>query len=198
MTFSPWSSFITIFMYVDANFKINGHSADLLELGGRHKLQGPKWRDRPYVWYFCVGLWPKLLAPSLVSCTLSSTPVSDHFSSNIDRLLAVWQILNPKKWFHPSDRLNGDTPLQPFHVDVSSNTWTSDLCKYTRDLNYTYDDLAFPPKPELSGTVEDEYLAKLRKHINSLYGTTRKALLNDGIDTEGNKNDYLINIVYDR
>ena len=138
------------------------------------------------------------MAPSLVSCRLSSIPVSDHFSSNVDRLLAVWQILNPEKWFDPSDPLNGDTPLQPFHVDDSSHTWTSNLCRDTGHLNYTYNDLAFLPKPDLRGTVEDEYLAKLRKHINSLYGTTRKALLNYGMDTEGNKNDYLINIVYDR
>ena len=140
-----------------------------------------------------------LLDSSLVSYSPSSNPVSDDFSSNIDRLLAVWQLFNPDKWFaDPKDSENGGTPLQPFHTDASSSTWTSDLCRQIEDLNYTYRDLAFPPKPDDSGDVEGENLAKLRRHINLLYGTTRKALLNDGKDTKGNQNDYLINIVYDR
>lgn len=87
--------------------------------------------------------------------------------------------------------------------------WTS--------LGYTYDNLAPPPKPANgSDAVQSERIlavepqsvsvshatvaahhSTLKRTLNSLYGNTRKDLLNaPGI--HGLKNDYIINIVYDR
>ena len=121
--------------------------------------------------------------------------------SNIDRLLAIWQQLHPNEWFDSNDPRNGDTPLQPFHTDSSNNIWTSNRCQFTKDLNYTYENLEEPSQPaksDISDVTGSENLAKLRKRINLLYGTTRQALQKNKEKTEGNKNDYVINIVYDR
>jgi tyrosinase len=123
-------------------------------------------------------------------------------------------------WFdspEPDDPTPGD-PLQPFHFDTRNGAYTSDMVRDWTKLNYTYDVLVPAPEP-----VEDEgilakpapsvagqerlaiavqpssgrTLSHLRRTINNQYASTRKSLI-DAPEIHGRKNDYIINIVYDR
>ncbi|KAF7591406.1 hypothetical protein BBP40_001567 [Aspergillus hancockii] len=115
---------------------------------------------------------------------------------NVDRLFALWQFVNPGKWF---DNTWGDhkdptlKDLYPFHThtgDIYSSDGTRDWTK----LGYTY--------PELVDTDIDQ----VKKAIRNLYDvgvselkewkTPSNALLG-GISNQ-HFNDYIINVEYDR
>lgn len=69
-----------------------------------------------------------------------------------DRLIAIWQILNPKSWIQPMaagetsyNSLKGtlqqaDTPLTPFLKSHDGAFWTSDDSRTTEAFGYTYAD----------------------------------------------------------
>lgn len=65
--------------------------------------------------------------------------------------------------------------------------------------NYQYDSLE-PPQASFNDDGElnrDLYLPGLKKSLNEKYSDTRHELLRDP-HIDGNKNDYIVNIVYDR
>jgi hypothetical protein len=136
------------------------------------------------------------------------------------------QTLNSNLWFdqpEPGDPKSTD-PLELFYYDTQNSTYTSDMVKDWTTFNYTYDNLVPPTQPSSgSGTVQPEMLLAvqpqpavqsahsvsvshaisathhetLKRTLNGLYGNTRKGLLSaPGI--HGQKNDYIINILYDR
>ncbi|KAI4209158.1 MAG: hypothetical protein LQ351_007874 [Letrouitia transgressa] len=117
---------------------------------------------------------------------------------NVDRLCALWQVLNWSMWFNnPSegDPASSD-PLLPFHSDTQKSNWTSDKCRDWRNANYQYDDLkGMPP-----GTPTPEYQATLRSRIKALYPSTSAAVARSpGFTLQNNTfHDYIINVVYDR
>ena len=145
---------------------------------------------------------------------------------NVDRQAAIFQTLNSNLWFDQpeSDDPNPTDPLQPFHYDTQNSTYTSDMVRDWTKFNYTYDNLVPPTQPsDGSDAVQPQMLlavqpqpavqhaqsvpvhhaisavhqSTLKRTLNGLYGNTRKDLLNaPGI--HGLKNDYIINIVYDR
>jgi hypothetical protein len=131
--------------------------------------------------------------------------------------------LNPTLWFNQPDPdpQNPDPeptdPLTSFHYDTQNSTYTSDMVQNWTRFGYTYDNLVPPSKPASeSDAVQLERLlavqpqsvsvshataaahhSTLKRTLKGLYGNTRKDLLNaPGI--HGLKNDYIINIVYDR
>ncbi|KIL88341.1 hypothetical protein FAVG1_08420 [Fusarium avenaceum] len=144
---------------------------------------------------------------------------------NIDRLLAMWQVLNWNAWFDQPRFLQGKVPdksqyddLLPFHAiesdDPDTGYWRShDVRDWTR-LHYSYDDLT--PKAEVilpDGTLNEErYKADLAARIQEIYPSAQKYYEAIYANTEiPNKdffgpdntekvtwNDYLINVVYDR
>jgi hypothetical protein len=146
-------------------------------------------------------------------------------SSNVDRQAAMFQTLNPSLWFDQPE--SGDPkstdPLEPFHFDTQSSTYSSNMVQDWTKLNYTYDNLVPTSQPATeSDNAQPEVLlaaqpqlavqpqsfsvshatiashhSTLKRTLNGLYVNTRKDLLNaPGI--HGLKNDYIINIVYDR
>ncbi|KAI1191479.1 tyrosinase [Nemania serpens] len=99
---------------------------------------------------------------------------------NIDRLFAIWQSLNPDKWFETDVQrffdqkivgsgtlITNETPLRPFHKDTTGTVWTPEDTRDWFKLGYTY--------PELPTRKVDS--TKLRKMINDTYGMTRKEAL---------------------
>ena len=118
---------------------------------------------------------------------------------------------------------NPTDPLQPFHYDTQNSTYDSNMVKDWTIFNYTYDTLSPLSQPgsdlataqpemllaaqsahavqphgvSVSHAISAVHHSTLKKTLNSKYGNTRKDLLNaPGI--HGLKNDYIINIVYDR
>ncbi|KAI0451980.1 tyrosinase [Xylaria acuta] len=99
---------------------------------------------------------------------------------NIDRLFAIWQSLNPGKWFETDIQryfdqkivgsgtlITNETPLRPFHKDTTGTYWTPEDTRDWFKLGYTYPEL-------LSGK---ETPTELLKMVNDTYGITRKEAL---------------------
>ena len=85
---------------------------------------------------------------------------SDKFS-NIDRLFAIWQVINEDTWW-PTDLSDTDpestTPLSPFrHTAGNTDWWTSDLSRKCADFGYTYPDLDITDSNELAGDIARRY-----------------------------------------
>ncbi|KAI5925049.1 tyrosinase [Camillea tinctor] len=136
---------------------------------------------------------------------------------NIDRLFAIWQTLNPDKWFvadsqKPFDQkvigmgdvVTSKTPLRPFHKDVQGTVWMPDDTKDWFKLGYTYPEL----QPWL---VREDYEAKLLAEITETYGISRQETLQIAasekrlpkgmeIKDEGSveANDYAVSIQYSK
>ncbi|KAL4861988.1 hypothetical protein BDV12DRAFT_179541 [Aspergillus spectabilis] len=107
---------------------------------------------------------------------------------NIDRLFAIWQELNPDKFF--TEGYQGDfdqkviglpttvtptTPLRPFHKDEEGNYWTSEEVRDFRALGYSYPDV-HPVKPGTEPGVTfdtDAYKTKLFEGVTLKYGVSR-------------------------
>lgn len=108
------------------------------------------------------------------------------------RILAIWQYLNPDKWF--DDRVEGDPkptdPLLPFHKDSQRSVNSSNDTQHWERLGYIY--------PELLGTTSIE----LKTELYELYGRTLTKLKDPEERVPGiggdNFQDYIINIQYDR
>ena len=75
--------------------------------------------------------------------------------------------------------------------------WTSDACRDITKLHYSYDDLKKPKKGRKEAEGAD-LLDELRRSINRQYGVARGRVLNDKHGIAGLKNDYIVNVVYDR
>ncbi|TFK74620.1 Di-copper centre-containing protein [Pluteus cervinus] len=96
---------------------------------------------------------------------MSSVPVAAFdpifwlHHTNVDRLVALWQGLNPTLWVVPGDsgpgslvipadqQVNTETPLTPFHKD-NVNFWSSTASRDTQTFGYTYPELIGNPSPE--------------------------------------------------
>jgi tyrosinase len=93
-----------------------------------------------------------------------------------DRLVAIWQILNPKSWIQPMatgetsyNSLKGtvqqsSTPLTPFFKSHDGAFWTSDDARTTQAFGYTYADT----DPFLA--VNQNFRGELARKITSWYG----------------------------
>lgn len=111
--------------------------------------------------------------------------------SNVDRLTSIWLLLYPNKFFDQSPEV-GKEALTPFHRDSNGTPWTSFDVKDTEPLGYSYDVLH-----HRSGQERDRYLSGLRKAINERYGQVRKEL-SKFPKLKGKKNDYVVDVIYDR
>ncbi|KAI7771846.1 hypothetical protein LZL87_006122 [Fusarium oxysporum] len=113
----------------------------------------------------------------------------------IDRLLAIWQCLNPKLWFDNEQSGDSNTagttassitddkemdPLEPFHRrdnDTEKEVWTAQASRDWTELNYQYDDLAEVAERTIrkhGRFIPGEFQRELRSHIDTIYpGTGR-------------------------
>lgn len=98
-------------------------------------------------------------------------PVFWLLHTNIDRMTAIWQALNPDSWVtnhsNPTATFTSEagayadenTPLHPFHRNKAGDFWTSASVRDHTIFGYTY--------PELVGLSEDDTLVR---RVNRLYG----------------------------
>jgi hypothetical protein len=122
-------------------------------------------------------------------------------SSNIDRIFALWQALNPDKWFEeakvneffqeiiglpPGTKITPETELRPFHKDTQGTVLTPNDVRWPYTFGYTYPELQtwkeeYAPDPYHS----ERLLDNLHRTINELYGVSRNALVNAGANLKG-------------
>ena len=95
--------------------------------------------------------------------------------ANVDRILALWQALNPDQWMVPTKNVygsyyepygtidSGTSALAPFHSDNGTSMFTSDDVRSTSRFAYTY--------PEMSDTSMDSntLMYHVRQQVNRLY-----------------------------
>jgi tyrosinase len=149
--------------------------------------------------------WETYLLPLLIRCSSCTTGKYTFLGqlgmqlititcSNIDRLFAIWQALNPDKWMDniPADNatirdsfgkehiVNGNTPLQPFRRDAEGNYWTPEGVRFTPNLGYSYPELPrWETKYHQQDGTLDQVLFKenITTIINGLYGVSRDLAL---------------------
>ena len=96
--------------------------------------------------------------------------------SSIDRVFALWEVLNPNSYVEPMGDTYGtfvleagtvedvNTPLYPFHrSDDPNDFWTSGNSRSTRDFGYTY------PEIQDWGVDQGTLQNNVRTAINNLY-----------------------------
>lgn len=93
-----------------------------------------------------------------------------------DRLLAMWQILNPDAWMTPmpsgettftsiaGEMQNSTTPLTPFFASEDGTFWNSDMARTTEAFGYSYVDT------DSSGKKESDLRDELTRKITEWYG----------------------------
>ncbi|KAL9128041.1 MAG: hypothetical protein Q9217_003205 [Psora testacea] len=98
--------------------------------------------------------------------------------ANVDRLIAIWQAINPDSYVTPQVNALGtftdepgasedtNTPLAPFRSDSSDTLYTSTTARDTRTFGYTY--------PEIIdwGVSRDQLSSNVRSNLNILYNRT--------------------------
>ncbi|KAG5928660.1 hypothetical protein E4U53_002605 [Claviceps sorghi] len=95
-----------------------------------------------------------------------------------DRLVAIWQILNPDAWITPmaagetsftslkGTMQSSDSPLTPFFATENGTFWTSDMSRSTDAFGYAYADTFAP-------SMSNQDLAReLRRKINAWYASS--------------------------
>jgi tyrosinase len=96
--------------------------------------------------------------------------------TNTDRLVAMWQALNPTAWITPMaagetsfTTLKGtvqdsSTPLTPFLISPEGDFWTSDLARVPEMFGYSYADT------DVSNITSGEVRSRLVSNIVKWYG----------------------------
>ncbi|OJD37056.1 tyrosinase [Diplodia corticola] len=118
----------------------------------------------------------------------SFDPVFMLHHCNIDRIFAMWQVLNPDSYVEPwaqaygtymvnsGDVLDADSELYPFHANTNGDFWTAAKVRDVKTFSYTYPDLVNADQ------------AAVRTTINKLYGQstvshrTKRADVEDAVD----------------
>ncbi|PWY89865.1 Di-copper centre-containing protein [Aspergillus heteromorphus CBS 117.55] len=122
-------------------------------------------------------------------------PIFFLHHSNVDRILAMWQVLNPGKWIQASyddvqvtgPNTLGD-PLYPFYKDTLQTAWTSADVQDWHTLGYTYAECDLG-SDGLKTFIESTY--NVTKNLQHAAG---KVL---GVGRNGHY-DYIVNVDYDR
>lgn len=97
----------------------------------------------------------------------------------MDRLIAMWQVLNPTAWITPMPTgetsynsvlgtiQTSKTPLTPFYISNDGTFWDSDMARYTTTFGYAYADT------DLTFVAMGESLAEsLSRKIAAWYGAS--------------------------
>ncbi|KAI0895499.1 tyrosinase domain protein [Annulohypoxylon nitens] len=107
---------------------------------------------------------------------------------NIDRLTAIWQYLNPEKWFNDISKPWLSKYLTPFHKDEKGKLFTSKDVQDWRSLGYEY---SITKKGRTSHDIIND--------IIELYGNQTVIPYNvPNLGSSDNKGDYILSIKYNR
>jgi tyrosinase len=99
--------------------------------------------------------------------------------SNIDRLWAIWQALNPNSYvidkvaqareanftIAANTKLTGDSELKPFYTSAATNFWKASDVKNTTPFNYAY-----PETQRWLYPNDQAYQAAVKRSVTTQYG----------------------------
>ncbi|KAK3690182.1 tyrosinase [Podospora appendiculata] len=132
-------------------------------------------------------------------------PIFYMHHANIDRLLALWQTVNPDSWFESDASPSATDKLTPFHHKFASGKvdyFNSDNVRDWTNFGYTYDVLERKPDE-----TDEEYIKRINVYISTTYssntgdvllGDQGKLFTGDLKVTDHTYDDYLIDVLYDR
>ncbi|ODM17575.1 hypothetical protein SI65_07250 [Aspergillus cristatus] len=119
-------------------------------------------------------------------------PIFFIYHCNIDRLTAIWQFLNPTKWFDGDSASALNNNLLPFSKDDKHEIYKSEDVKDWRKLGYDYEIL------QGKDDHNQEHIRQVKKDIDTLYSKRTRALF-PGLDKEErDESDYIITVYYNR
>lgn len=107
---------------------------------------------------------------------------------NVDRLFAIWQVLNPNAYAINKVETDGtfsirggtsvspDTPLAPFNDASGRKFWTSNTSRKTESFNYSY-----PETQRWKFTTDALYVTSVRQAVFSLYGGVSRVFRQEGL-----------------
>ncbi|KAK5657068.1 hypothetical protein OQA88_3595 [Cercophora sp. LCS_1] len=110
-------------------------------------------------------------------------PIFFLHHTNVDRIFAIWQAINPNSWVQPQSAAlpsyttskgqvqDSATALTPFFAGDDGIFWTSDSVRDHRIFGYTYSEV------QASLNSSRKASAHVRKAINRLYGASSPASL---------------------
>jgi tyrosinase len=116
--------------------------------------------------------------------------------ANVDRLLAMWQVLNPDKYIEPAVNVwgtyyespgtveSGGSSLAPFHSDNGTSMWTSDTVRDLSVFNYAYPEIPYwgMNATELANYVRLQVNMKYNPAVASAHRKVRRRpLLDDNL-----------------
>ena len=112
-------------------------------------------------------------------------------SSNVDRLIATWQILHDDTWFDGTDPRDKDLgtfaiakdhpdkpsdELRPFHKDQTGKYWTSTDAREVTASGYTYPGLEKWKYTKPDGSYDKvAHLSELKRTLNTSYNSAWNA-----------------------
>jgi len=97
----------------------------------------------------------------------------------VDRVLGLWQGLNPEAWLEPQPAMfasyttgagemqGRESPLTPFHRDTQGRFWTSDTARYMETFGYGYAETM-----RADGQTDEAYREQVISWVNYLYGSS--------------------------
>ena len=106
--------------------------------------------------------------------------------SNVDRLFAIWQALNPTSYTINQPAGDGTfvitassteteaTPLAPFNDATGKTFWTSDRVRSTETFNYAY-----PETQRWAFSSDSDYVDSVQNAVNQLYGAVTNQFAGD-------------------
>ncbi|XHG07673.1 hypothetical protein AWENTII_010808 [Aspergillus wentii] len=125
-------------------------------------------------------------------------PIFFFYHYNIDRLTAIWQVLNPDLWFDDEySQPTRESELAPFHIDDQHKLYESDDVQCWRGLHYAYEILQ-RPKPKEGEPWRERAREDILKDIAELYGAPTKELYGRLPEPGGSQEDYVITVIYDK
>ena len=111
--------------------------------------------------------------------------------SNVDRLIALWQILHDDSWFDGTDPRDEDLGtfaipkgypdrpqdiLRPFHKNSQGDYWTSADVREVTTLGYTYPSLEKWKYTKSNGTYDKErHVDEIKRRLNMAYNSAWSA-----------------------
>lgn len=120
-------------------------------------------------------------------------PIFFLHHTNVDRLIAMWQALNPSSWVGPyaahlasftnqaGTILDDTTGLMPFYANDDGDFWTSETARDTLAFGYVYEDTA---DVSLTRSSNPSALDNLKEVITEKYGQSSPSLsFNDSVNS---------------
>lgn len=98
----------------------------------------------------------------------------------VDRIYALWQVLNPESWIAPEvartnsyttsvgQVLDASSSLTPFYASSNGTFWNSDMLRDPTTLGYTYPEMAGISLSNMSSVLAGR--SRVVSSINQLYG----------------------------